>query len=136
MEAWFDSSDGAHFVVYGGNQPEVFYKSKGGVLASVGTVGETGITGARLLETSAGVHLVMTDNQSRLLLKSTVGKPAAGPIDWSVLPTKVLQVPSGLGSLTLYPESRMYQALVPPALNIAVNGYSAQGQIHHLLISP
>ncbi len=134
METWIDANDGTYFFVYGGNEPEVFYKPKNASILRLGTVGVSGVVGLRILEDNREVHLVMSDAQGQLSIKSTSLELLKNPVSWEKLKTKTLTVPSGLGVLTIYPESRMYQTAQPTTLNFGINGYALQGTVHHTRI--
>lgn len=132
LETWIDRHGGLHAFTYGSATPLYFYKEAGGSITGQPALPDSGITGARIVETATHVYLVMAFADGSLKYKTIKQTDINGPILWSSLPNRTIGVPVGLGYLTLYPESSMYQSNAPSGLNFMVNGYEQQDRMYFI----
>jgi hypothetical protein len=132
LETWIDPSGGAHFLTYGSATPEYFYKPAGGVLTNEPPLPDSGIVGARIIETSTTANLVMSFADGTVTYKTIRLTDINGAINWSSLSSQNIALPPGLGVISMYPESAMYQTNPPQELDFAINGYNNQGLVYYI----
>jgi len=132
METWLDPRGGAHILIYGWPSPQYFYRAAGGSLIAGAALPESGVVSARIVESGGDANLVLSLADGTVHYRAVPKSSISGPIDWSQFPLTSVDVPAGLGVLTLYPESAMYQSTQPAGLNFAVNGSSQQGLVYFL----
>lgn len=130
METWRDPKGGHHFLVYGAATPQYFYKPVDGSLTNQAALPDEGIVGARIIETASTANLVMAFSDGHVTYKSIQLTEINGPINWSALPSHDIPIPSGLGVITIFPESYMYQTTQPQDINFVINGFNQQGLLY------
>jgi len=131
-ETWIDPSDGTHFITYSDttSTAEYFYKPAGSTVLSGYSLPYTGLVSARIIETATTVNLVASLSDGTVKYKTLNLANISGAIGWSSLPDNNVSVPSGLGSITIFPESAMYQTNSPQALDFAINGEINQADVY------
>lgn len=130
METWKDPNGGTHFFTYGSATPMYFYKPSGGALTSQPALPDGGIVGARIVQTASTANLVMSFADGHVKYKTIQLSEINGPINWSGLSSYEIPIPSGLGVITLFPESSMYQTTQPQEMNIVINGSSQEALLY------
>jgi len=130
METWLDPLGGTHFVTYETTSPPLYsYKPPGGPLMTEQILTEPGLASARVVETAATAFLIMGFADGRVLYKGVeLSKVSGAAIDWNRIPDRTISVPPGLGAITLFPESAMYQT-ASLEMAVAIDGYGNEGTV-------
>lgn len=130
METWRDPRGGIHMFVYGAATPQYFYKPLGGSLTAQASLPDSGVVGARIVQSETEAYLVQSFANGNVSYRAIKLSDINGAVAWSALPSRQVQIPSGLGVITVFPESFMYQTTQPRDLTISINGSAQEGLIY------
>ena len=101
-----------------------------GTLVSGPALPDSGILNARIVETDSMANLVMSFADGSVKYKAANLANINGPINWASLLSTEIPIPSGLGAITIYPESSMYQTTPAKTLDFAIDGLNSQGSVY------
>jgi hypothetical protein len=137
-ETWLDPSGGVHFLLYSAASSALkyFYKPPGGAIANesalINITATSARISARIVQTTTSANLVVTYSDQALSYRAIALTDISGPINWSSLAENAVTPPAGLGNLTVYPESPMYQTTATPNLDFAIDGDLVQGSVYFM----
>jgi hypothetical protein len=129
LETWLDPLGGTHLFTYESAGISLYsYKASSAALMNGQTLSESGLFTARIVEAGPRALLVVGFTDGTVRYKAVDVASVSGAVDWNAISDGTIALPSGLGDITVFPESAMYQD-TPPGFAFAINGTGDEGTI-------